>query len=332
VFLRRVYPMLADVARFMSAYMKKGEDGKYHITPTVSSENWGCTVDFRLNRDAIMDLSLTAFVLNAAVEASKILEVDAGEREQWAEVHANMAAYPKAEGRFGEVWLDVTDAPLEHVYNVPATVTPVFPGEQAGIGVRPELFEIARRTAKTIRLEGGNDLVYQPLVRARLGMLDLEWFKREVRYAALPNGTCFDRVRQTGGRYRDATDFDYMERMGIWIENFSLPAVLNECMLQSYSGTIRLFPNTMRLGPAKFRALRAAGAFLVSAEWNGTAVLSPVDIVSERGARCRFVNPWGKAALHITRQSDRRAVGIRQAGDSVEFATSAGEHYLIQRL
>jgi hypothetical protein len=28
-----------------------------------------------------------------------------------------------------------------------------------------------------VRLEGGNDLVWQPLVRARLGMLDLNWFK-----------------------------------------------------------------------------------------------------------------------------------------------------------
>jgi hypothetical protein len=44
------------------------------------------------------------------------------------------------------------------------------------------------------------------------------------------------------GRYRDSTDFNYMSRMGIWIENFSLPAVLNECLMQSYTGVIRLFP------------------------------------------------------------------------------------------
>jgi alpha-L-fucosidase 2 len=75
-----------------------------------------------------------------------------------------------------------------------------------GLDRRPELLEIARRTARTVRLEGGNDLVFQPLIRARLGMLDLEWFKREVRYSQmLPNGVANDRVRQIGGRYRDWT-------------------------------------------------------------------------------------------------------------------------------
>ena len=56
-----------------------------------------------------------------------------------------------------------------------------------------------------------------------------------------------------------------MMRMGVWTENLSLPAVLNECLLQSYDGVIRLFPNTRQLGNASFRDLRAAGAFLVSA-------------------------------------------------------------------
>ena len=63
-----------------------------------------------------------------------------------------------------------------------------------------------------------------------------------------------------------------MMRMGVWTENLSLPAVLNECLLQSYTGVIRLFPNTRRLGAASFRNLRAVGAFLVSASYDGKAV------------------------------------------------------------
>lgn len=330
-FLRRVYPMMADVCRFLVAYARKGEDGNYHIIPTVSAENWGLTQDFRLNRDAILDLSLSAFILKAAVEASKELDVDADDRAKWADVHDHLALYPKAEGPFGEVWLDVLDAPVEHVYNVPATTSPVFPGEQVGIGLRPEELEIARRTTKNVRLEGGNDLVYQPLTRARLGILDLEWFKNEVRYSLLPNDTCFDRVRQIGGRYRDSTDFDYMRRMGIWIENFSLPAVLNECLMQSYTGVIRLFPNTTKLGPAKFEQLRAAGAFLVDAQWDGNAVVPPVWISSEKGAPCRLSNPWPKTAVRITRVADGREVAVGHSEGILDFATSSGERYRIER-
>ncbi len=50
--------------------MKKGDDGKYHVIPTVSSENWGFTVDYRLNKDCILDLALTQFLLDAMIEAS----------------------------------------------------------------------------------------------------------------------------------------------------------------------------------------------------------------------------------------------------------------------
>jgi alpha-L-fucosidase 2 len=330
--LRRVYPMMADVCRFLAAYAQKGEDGKYHIIPTVSAENWGLTENFRLNRDAIMDLSLSAFILKATVEASKLLNLDPDERVEWAEVHDHLSPYPKADGPFGEVWLDVLGAPVEHVYNVPATTTPVFPAEQVGIGLRSEQLEIARRTAKTIRLEGGNDLVYQPLARARLGILNLEWFKNEVRYCLLPNNTCFDRTRQIGGRYRDSTNFDYMRRMGIWIENFALPAVLNECLMQSYTGVIRLFPNTTKLGVARFAQLRAAGAFLVDARWDGKAVVPPVWILSEKGARCRLADPWPQASVRITRVADGKEVAVRRSEGILDFGTASGERYCIQKV
>jgi len=63
-----------------------------------------------------------------------------------------------------------------------------------------------------------------------------------------------------------------------------LDAVLNECMLQSYAGVIRLFPNTTNLEPARFHRLRAQRAFLVGAAWDGKAVTSPVQLDSEKGA------------------------------------------------
>jgi hypothetical protein len=329
-FLERVYPLLRAAVRFLAAYVSKGGDGKYHIVPTVSPENWGFTANYRLNRDCIMDLALTEFVLDAAIEASRTLETDGAERERWSEIRGSLAPYPKTKGSYGEVWADVVDAPPEHVYNIPVTLAPVFPGDQVGIGRREDQLELARRTAATIRLEGGNDLVYQPLIRARLGMLDLEWFKREAAYCELPNGVLQDRVRQIDGRYKDSTDFDFMTRMGVWTENLSLPAVLNECMLQSFSGTIRLFPNTKNLGAARFETLRAAGAFLVSAAWDGHSIASPVVLVSEKGAAARIAKPWDN--LRVVRARDSRVLPADIRGDAIEFRTEAGERYLLERL
>ena len=97
-FLRRVYPLLRAATDFIVAFVKKEADGKYHIVPSASPENWGCTVDFRLNKDCIMDLALSEFLLDAMLEASRILERDESERAKWTEVRENLAPYPKTQG------------------------------------------------------------------------------------------------------------------------------------------------------------------------------------------------------------------------------------------
>ncbi len=330
-YLRHVYPILLAATRFIAAFLTQGEDGKFHVIPTVSSENWGFTVDYRLNRDCILDLALIQFLLDAAMEASTILDQDADDRVRWKEIREHLAPYPQATGPYGDVWVDVADAPVEWIYNVPLTLAPIFPAEQVGIGRGEEYLEIARRTARVVRLEGGNDLVYQPLIRARLGMLDLAWFKRQVNYCLLPDGIANDRVRQTGGRYNDLTDFDFMMRMGVWTENLGLPAVINECLMQSYTGTLRLFPNTLNLGPVRFQSLRAAGAFLVDSGFDGTKV-THLSVVSEKGKTLRLANPWPGSSLRVTRQRDGQPVAVKIENGIAVVDSEAGERYHIEPL
>lgn len=327
-FLKRVYPIIRAAARLLAAYVVKEDDGRYHVFPSISSENWGCTVDFKLNKDCILDLSLIRFVLDAVANASAVLGQDEDERARWREIAENLAPYPKVRGPHGEVWVDILNAPAEHVYNVPITIAPVFPGEQVGIDRGHEFKDIATRTAQTIRLEGGNDLVSQPLIRARLGILDLDWFKRQVEYCMLSDGVSNDRVRESGGRYSLSTDFDFMMRMGLWCENFALPVVINECMLQSYTGTIRLFPNTFNLGPARFENLRAVGAFLVGAAHDGNKV-TRFEVLSEKGGILRFVSPWPQMPVHAVRLRDRTHIELQTEADVCSAPTEAGQRYAI---
>ncbi len=139
------------------------------------------------------------------------------------------------------------------VYNVPANLAAVFPGEDIGLHSAPEELNLARNTYYNQQNEGGNDLVFCNLQAARLRVLDLGKFKRQINYCLLPNGTASDRILQVHGRYSDLTDYGYMDRMGIWFENFALPAVINECLMQSYQGIIRLFPNWPMDKDAEFR-------------------------------------------------------------------------------
>jgi alpha-L-fucosidase 2 len=327
-FLRRIYPIMRAALDFLAAYLTREDDGFYHVFPSVSSENWGFTIDFKLNKDCILDLALTRFLLDAMVTASGILSLDQAECIRWKDIREHLAPYPKATGPYGEVWLDISNAPVEHVYNVPITLAPVFPGEQVGIGKGQEFFDIATRTAQTIRLEGGNDLVSQPLIRARLGILDLEWFKGQIEYCMLPDGVSNDRVRQSGGRYGLSTDFDFMMRMGLWCENFTVSLVLNECVLQSYTGIVRLFPNTTNLGPARFANLRAVGAFLVSATHDGTSVTN-LTVLSEKGKIMQLATPWPKAMIRVTRMRDGQIVPTSKNDQIFSIPTDAGERYVI---
>jgi hypothetical protein len=126
---------------------------------------------------------------------------------------------------------------------------------------------------------------------ARLGILDIEKFKRQIEYCLLPNGTCTDKVLQIHGRYRIDGDFNFMADMGIWFENFSLPFVINECLLQGYNGKLRFFPNWPKDKDAEFRSLRTVGAFLVSAKYSAGQV-KWIEVLSEAGQLLTIVSPW----------------------------------------
>jgi hypothetical protein len=292
--IKQAVLFLVDYLRRPEARGDQWGDDCYHIFPSAPPELYGLTPGFSKNFDCIVDQTLTRFVLRAFVQSCQELERQEDESELLAEVRdvlAHLPANPTAGLPEGEVFVSVPGELADTVYNVPASTMTVFPGEEHGLHSSGAEYEIAARSLRHQRNEGGNDLVFLNLQAARLGLLDLERFKRQVGYCLLPNGTCTDMVLQVHGRYRDTTPYDFMAPMGIWFENFALPVVLNECLLQSYHGELRFFPNWPAEKRAEFRTLRAVGGFLVSASYAEGAV-QWVEIVSEAGAPLVIVNPW----------------------------------------
>lgn len=297
-FLRnRAYQPMRAAVQFLVDYMRRPEafwGGTYHIYPTVSPELYGLTPGLHKNADCIVDLTLTKFVFQAFIQAVSILEKDAEEGELVAAVNdilANYPAYPTADTADGPVFVSVPNEDPEVVYNVPSSTTTIFPGEEHGLHASPDQFAVAARTLMRQRNEGGNELVFLNLQYARMGMLDIERFKRQIAYCLLPNGTCTDMVLQVHGRYSDDLPFDFMAPMGIWFENFALPVVINECVMQSYTGEIRLFPNWDLHVACAFHQLRAVGGVLVDAACADGRV-TQVRIRSEVTSTVRIWSPW----------------------------------------
>ncbi len=307
-FLRtRAFEPIREAVRFLNAYMRRPEargpqwnDDKYHIYPTVVPELHGLKPDPRFCADCNVDLTLTKFAFRAYLEACRVLGLEPREADLIRDVRDildHFPEYPTAESPRGRVFVSVAGESTEQVYNTPNPLMSVFPGEDIGLHSPPEVLQIALNTWRNHRNEGGNDLVFLNLQGARLGVLDLERFKRQVRYCLMPNGTCTDMVLEAGGRYADDTDRAFMARMGIWFENFALPVVINECLLQSYTGALRLFPNWPQGTDASFHDLRAVGAFLVSARQTQGRV-EWIRVRAEAGGPLRIHNPWpGRVAV-----------------------------------
>lgn len=100
--------------------------------------------------------------------------------------------------------------------------------------------------------------------------------------------------------------------------NFAFAAGIQEMLLQSHTGAIRVFPAVPKVWKeASFRDLRAQGAFLVSAEMSGGDVRE-VRILSEKGGRLRLFNPF-KRRFTINGEAAKPSVDI------IEIDTKPGQ-------
>ena len=115
-----------------------------------------------------------------------------------------------------------------------------------------------------------------------------------------------------------------METMGL------LGTAINEMLLQSHEGKIRVFPAI----PSKFASaftLRAEGAFIVSSVIDSLGNIPFVEIKSLAGKECRIQNPWDDDLVQVVTQNNRN-VNIEVNKDNViSFKTTIGESYIVRK-
>jgi hypothetical protein len=334
----RLYEPIKKAVLFLVDYMKRPDahgnqwgDDRYHIFPSVPPELYSLQPGFKYNYDTQCDLTLTKFIFTAFIEATAILKLEKQEKtllKDVKEILTKMPEYSTAQSeQYGEIYTSVPGESAKMVYNLPANLLHVFPGEEYGIDAPAEVKQKLLNTLAAHRNEGGNDIVSLNMIAVRLGALDVEKFKRQVNYALLPNKTCADYCMQSGGRYDDNTAFDWMGNMGMWFENFSLPLVINECLMQSYDGRIRLFPNWDLNRDVSFTTMRAVGAFLVSASVSGGKITN-IHIFSEKGSECKLINPYGASRSVTLIRNGKPAETL--SGELLTFKTAKGEEIEIK--
>lgn len=219
--------------------------------------------------------------------------------------------------------------------------SPVFPSGVIGLAQKGDsLFQIATATTLLYGSEvTGWDPV--PVVMARLGMtralsIDLERFPG--RWQIYCNGWGHwgleDEVNKDAewffrtNKVRDVASKSTDERfpLPMWpFRHMSMEAMsvlataMNESLLQSHDGTIRIFPAFPANKSGRF-TLHARGGFIVSSEIKAGQV-QWISIKSLPGNPCKLALPWKNGTVH----SNLKKTGQKISGELVEIKTKPNE-------
>jgi hypothetical protein len=254
------------------------------------------------------------FIVKAAVNAGRILGENKLLVDEWLRYVEELPRYPDT-GDEKPVIIDVEDAPVVE-YNIPVPAFPVFPGEDIGLDSDEKLKQMAMRTIEKMETNKNNDLVVLSMAKIRLCMKDAYHFLR---------GRILSHIRENG-TLRLSPEMHMFNSLGIYTEMFGIVMPINELLLQSNGGIVRLFPVWPKKINASFQNLRTEGAFLISSECIDGKVGNTV-VTSLAGGGITLRNEWGCYTV-----SDDNDLVIK-AGNNGElnicFVTSAGMKYRI---
>jgi hypothetical protein len=237
-----------------------------------------------------------------------------------------------------------------HVAN--AQMSPVFPADLVGLDQEgTEIFEVLRNTANCFCVYGmmhGHNIL--PVVLARLGMAerlrDELWAWAE-QYQLFPQGLfCyFNRHRDYPSQHTgyeltnpvvaletedEKTEVPQGAFSHMALEAGSvLEAAIDEMLLQSHSGHLRVLPAIPDDWEGRFK-LHAVGGFVVTAERKAGRTLY-VAIESTRGGACRLVNPWPGEPVRVRDHADADKPLVEGTDEKLRFETRAGHVYLVDR-
>jgi hypothetical protein len=157
-FLRReCYPPMREMALFYAAYAKKGDDGYYHVIPSMEPEKWGWYAELARNKDVISSLCMFRWALDRAADASETLGVDGDLRVKWREIAENMAPYPTWEGPDGPMYCAMAGVEPEHMpadHFGEAAEYPTILADEVNLDSPAEQKEMMLRTARKLSTAG----------------------------------------------------------------------------------------------------------------------------------------------------------------------------------
>ncbi len=311
------YNFILNTALFWEDYLVK-EKGRYvikgdaaHEIPFYRGEKFRYLTHFgQVNTiNAINSLGLVKMLFKGVYDISRELGVNSEKYALWEDIIENLSDFPTfikkgkkcfRYSKFGIRWRNENTVGLQHIY----------PASQIGLSSGDKLLKIARNTyfINDRRLDDNGSNSYLP-AGARIGVdpdFLIEGIHQNIKEFSVPSRL----FRHYGGG----------------IEHLAtIPATINEMLMQSYEGVIRLFPCWNKKTDASFENLRADGAFLLSSKLENGRITS-LKIKSLMGRKCVVE---GSDINSVIRSSDNVAIAFEKNGSFVTFETNKEEEYTL---
>jgi hypothetical protein len=293
------YPMMKEMALFYAAYTKKGDDGYFHIIPSMEEERWGIYPEFSHNKDVVSSLCMFRWALTRAADGAELLGVDADLRAQWREVAKQIAPYPTWQKPEGLIYAEL----------------PGFEPRRDSRDHQNEASSYITTLADEINLDSPTSEKEMMLKTVRL----------TPRAASTGEAlTLLGVVAESNGRRRGGGGGGGGGGIGGDAET----------LLNSRSGRIHLFPAVLPSSVVAFHKFQARGGFLVSACKNSNGI-SYVEIEPRRDNKCQLMNPWPGKKVFIHEAGKSRSVPVQidnSNGECLTFVTVANHKYIVEKI
>jgi alpha-L-fucosidase 2 len=329
-YAQRMYPYILACADFWEDYLKL-ENGRYviymdhygEVMPNLRNQGqWRQQLgDF----NSTLSLGLVKMLFKGIIEVSTFLKKDLPRQEKWQDIVTRLSAFPVGETGSRLTLRPVERSPAEWLKK-PTGLSRVsihgllLPGAVCGPVTDSAFNKILQNDVAHWKdrmqhagewgntLNNGIETCFPGAVRVGYNPDDiLQQLKDRIALQSLPNGW----ITQGGGG----------------IETLSaVPMTINEMLLQSYEGVIRIFPNWNRSKNASFSKLRAYGAFVISSSLQKGRI-EFVNIQSEKGRTCIMENPWPGKTVQLIRNRKKTAI---LNGNRFSFHTKENELIMLK--
>lgn len=331
-YARKVYPYMRECANFWEDYLKF-ENGRYVIHMDHYNEvmpnlkNKGQWRQLLGDFNSTLSVGLVKMLFKGMIDVSSFLKVDTERVQKWEHIVTHMSKFTVGEADGQPSLKNVETSPSPNHSRVEGLARVSIHGLILPAGVCGPKTDSAFNRILLGDIGRWKDKMKAPG----------EWGN------TLGNGieTCFPAAVRVG---YDADEImrqltDRIKRQSLpnlWItaegggiETLSaVPLTINEMLMQSYEGVVRIFPNWNKSRNARFDQLRAYGAFLVSSRLE-QGQIKYVRLLSEAGRPCVIENPWPGNAVQLVRNGQSAE---RLTGSTFSFPTGRGERLEIVRI